>query len=311
MSSYQKKSNGAVSVWSDIKSGDWLELHCPLWARPYARLMRLDRPIGTWLLLLPCWWGVALACPHLPNIWRMFLFVAGAVIMRGAGCVINDIYDRNLDKEVERTRLRPLASGEIELWQAVLLLIVLLALGLAVLLLLNRFTVTLGVISLVLIFTYPLMKRLTWWPQLFLGFTFNWGALMGWSSVTESLSLASLFLYVAGIFWTLGYDTIYAHQDKRDDEAIGIKSTARLFGERSHFWVIAFYGISLLMFIMTGWISGLHQGFYALLLVAACFIAVQLLLWRMDNPENCLQRFRSNRDFGLIILVGVIVGKFI
>ncbi len=217
--------------YTDIKTDTWLDRTLPPALMPYAQLMRLDRPIGTWLLLIPCWWGVTLACPKIPNIWFMVLFALGAVVMRGAGCVVNDIYDRNLDKQVERTRTRPLASGEVQLWQALVFLVLLLVIGFGILLLFNHFTMGLGVSSLLLVFTYPAMKRISWWPQLFLGFTFNWGALMGWSAVTNNLSISVILLYIAGVFWTLGYDTIYAYQDRNDDERVGVKSTARFLGD--------------------------------------------------------------------------------
>ncbi|MFA4995141.1 MAG: 4-hydroxybenzoate octaprenyltransferase [Bdellovibrionales bacterium] len=280
---------------------------------PYLRLMRLDKPTGTWLLLIPCWWGVALSAELFPNLWYMFLFAVGAVVMRGAGCVVNDIYDRNLDGLVERTSARPLANGEINLLQAVAFLALLLFLGLCVLLLFNRATIILGASSLVLVFTYPLMKRITWWPQLFLGFTFNWGVLMGGMAVTETLDFPHVLAYIAGIFWTLGYDTIYAHQDKRDDLQIGIKSTALLFGEVSLWWISLFYAATIFFLILAGWAEGdgVGQGYFWGLLVAAGFAAVQLILWKPDDPENCARRFSSNRAFGLIVLTAIIVGKMI
>lgn len=298
-----------TALWTDIKTGNWIDRYLPVFTRTYARLMRVDRPIGTWLLLLPCWWGVALASPHLPDLWLMILFAIGALVMRGAGCVVNDIYDRRLDAMVERTRTRPLASGQIKLWQAVFFLGILLCLGLLVLLLFNGFTVAVGIASLLLVFAYPAMKRITWWPQLFLGFTFNWGALMGWSAVTGGLNTASLLIYAAGVFWTLGYDTIYAHQDKRDDELIGIKSTARLFADNSRPWVTLFYALCLGFLALAGLVVGLGQAFYIALLIAGGFIAIQLAVWNMNSPEDCLLRFHTNRDFGLIILAGIIFGK--
>jgi 4-hydroxybenzoate polyprenyltransferase len=278
--------------------------------QPYARLIRLDKPIGTWLLLLPCWWSVALAAPKFPDLWFMLLFAIGAIVMRGAGCVVNDITDRKLDIQVTRTATRPLASGEIKLWQAILFLILLLAIGLGILLLFNRFTVWLGATSLILVFLYPLMKRITWWPQLILGFTFNWGALMGWSAVNGTIGLPTLPLYIAGIFWTLGYDTIYAHQDRDDDARVGIKSTALLFGEATLPWVALFYSIAILFLMLTGVSAGLGKGYYIVLTGATLFAALQLFLWRHDEPANCLQRFKSNRDFGLIVLAAIIIGKF-
>ena len=296
---------------SDIVRNTWLERQLPPVLRPYARLMRLDRPIGTWLLLIPCWWSVALAAPKLPDLWYMLLFAIGAVVMRGAGCVVNDIYDRSLDQQVERTRMRPLASGEVQLWQAIVFLVLLLIIGLGVLLLFNRFAVGLGISSLLLVFIYPLMKRVTWWPQLFLGFTFNWGALMGWAAVTGGIGLPAMLLYLAGIFWTLGYDTIYAYQDRRDDEMIGIKSTARLFGDQPMPSVLLFYALAVLFLALTGWADHLGKSYYIVLACGAVFAGVQLAQWKFDNPDNCLARFRANRDFGLVILFGIILGKFI
>ncbi len=283
----------------------------PAFAEPYARLMRLDRPIGTWLLLLPCWWSVALASPKIPDMGLMFLFGIGAVVMRGAGCVVNDIYDRKLDAQVERTRDRPLASGAIKLWQAVVFLKVLLLVGLGVLMLFNHFTIGMGLSSLLLVFAYPAMKRITWWPQLFLGFTFNWGALMGWSAVTGFIGLPTIPLYIAGVFWTLGYDTIYAYQDIADDERAGVKSTARLFGDNALPWVALFYALAIIWLAIAGLAAGLGKGFYDVLLGAAVFAAVQLTLWRVKDRENCLKRFNANRDFGLIVLAAIILGKFL
>jgi 4-hydroxybenzoate polyprenyltransferase len=295
----------------DIKAGNWVDIALPAPMRPYARLMRLDRPIGSWLLLIPCWWGVALASPGMPDLWLIYLFGIGAVVMRGAGCVINDIYDRDLDARVARTRTRPLASGEVKLWQAIIFLALLLGLGLLTLLQFNTFTIWAGVASLALVFTYPLMKRITWWPQLFLGFTFNWGALIGWSAVTATLGLPAFILYVAGIFWTLGYDTIYAHQDLRDDELIGVKSTARYFADRSPFWVALFYAVAVILLIVAGWSAHEGRGFYALTIFGVFYVGMQLSMWRMEDPANCLRRFKSNRDFGLIVLAGIIIGRFI
>jgi 4-hydroxybenzoate polyprenyltransferase len=280
---------------------------------PYLRLMRVDKPTGTWLLLLPCWWGVALGADYFPNIWYMFLFAAGAVVMRGAGCVINDIYDRKLDRLVERTRTRPLASGEITLLQALAFLSVLMGLGLCILLLFNRATILLGALSLSLVFVYPLMKRITWWPQLFLGLAFNWGVLMGGVAVMDTLDLPHILFYIAGIFWTLGYDTVYAHQDKRDDGAAGIKSTALLFGDKALRWVALFYALTIVFLALAGWVQGdgLGRGYTWGLLVAACFAAVQLVLWKPDDPENCARRFEANRTFGVIVLAAIVLGKMV
>jgi 4-hydroxybenzoate polyprenyltransferase len=300
-----------LTDFTDIRSGDWIARKLPKAAQPYARLIRLDRPIGAWLLLLPCWWSVALASFAWPNPWYLFLFALGAAVMRGAGCIVNDLYDRDLDAQVERTRMRPLASGAIKTSQAIAFLILLLLIGFGILLMLNRLTVIIGITSLVLVFAYPYMKRITWWPQLFLGFTFNWGALLGWTAVEGYLGWPAIMLYIAGIFWTLGYDTVYAHQDAADDELIGIKSTARLFGSRSKLWVALFYALTIAMLALTGWIGYLDFPYYIGLAVAAVFAIKQLLLWRIDDPANCLERFRRNRDFGLIILASIMLGRIL
>ena len=207
--------------------------------------------------------------------------------------------------------LRPLASGELSLAQAILFLGFLLLIGLGVLLLFNHATFITGLLSLLLVFTYPVMKRITWWPQLFLGFTFNWGILIGGCAVTGGLSFPIILAYIAGVFWTLGYDTIYAHQDKRDDAEAGIKSTALLFGDKSLRWVALFYALAIIFLGFAGWADGLGKVYKWGLLAAACFAAVQLALWRSDNPANCLKRFKANRDFGLIILAAIVLGKML
>lgn len=252
-----------------------------------------------------------LAASHIKDLFYIPLFTLGAIIMRGAGCVVNDIYDRHLDAQVERTRSRPLASGEISVPQALLFLSCLLLLGLAVLLFLNRFTIWLGIASLALVFLYPLMKRVTWWPQLFLGFTFNWGALLGWSAVQATIGLPALLVYIAGIFWTLGYDTIYAYQDIRDDEHVGIKSTARLFGNTPLPWITLFYTVTTLFLMLAGLTANLGPIYYNGLIVAALYEAVQLVFWKKDNPEDCRQRFNSNRNFGLLVLLSIVLGKLL
>ena len=280
-------------------------------ALPYAKLMRLDKPIGIWLLLLPCWWGIALEPSHAADMRLLFLFALGAIVMRSAGCIVNDLYDRELDAKVERTRDRPLASGKIKPWQAIVLLIALLAIGLGILVQFNHATVVLGLSSLALIALYPLMKRVTWWPQLFLGLTFNWGALMGWTAANGSLTAPAVFLYIGGVFWTLGYDTIYAYQDVRDDAAIGIKSTARLFGDNGLPWIMLFYALAIAFIALAGWKVLLGTSFYLLLLTATVFICVQLALWKRNDPANCLRRFRANRDFGLIVFAAIMLGKFL
>lgn len=230
--------------------------------------------------------------------------------MRGAGCVINDIYDHNLDKKVERTRMRPLASGEIQIWQGICFLIILLFIGFGILLLFNSATIKIGAWSLILVFSYPLMKRLTWWPQLFLGLTFNWGALLGWTAVNHYLGFSAVCLYAAGIAWTLGYDTIYAYQDIKDDALIGIKSTARLFEKNGKAWVRSFYITTIILLTLTGGLSNEGISFYIVMLCLIAISVAQIEGWDVDNPASCLTHFRNNSYFGLIVFTGIILGKW-
>jgi 4-hydroxybenzoate polyprenyltransferase len=302
-------SEAAARGHTDIRRDDWVDRFVPASWRPYARLARLDRPIGTWLLLFPCWWSIALAGGGAPDLRLMALFGIGAVVMRGAGCVVNDVLDRHMDARVERTRHRPIPSGQVTVRQALAFMGGLMAVGLAVLLQLNAASVALGVLSLVLVFTYPLMKRVTWWPQAFLGLTFNWGALMGWVAVTGELDAASAVLYAAGFFWTLGYDTIYAHQDKADDALVGVKSTALRLGAASRTWICGFYALAALGLLASLSLAGLGGGWpTALLGLAALHLAWQAAAWRPDDPADCLAKFRSNRWFGWIVLAAVLAG---
>ncbi|HUF88242.1 MAG TPA: 4-hydroxybenzoate octaprenyltransferase, partial [Thermohalobaculum sp.] len=249
----------------DAVPRNWVDDWAPPAWRPYLRLARADRPIGTWLLLIPCWWGITLAI--IAEGWRpidLWLFPAcaiGAFVMRGAGCTWNDISDREIDGRVARTRSRPIPSGQVRLWQAVAFMVALSLAGLAVLVTFNSFAVWLGVISLVPVCIYPFAKRFTWWPQIFLGIAFNWGALLGWAAHTGGLSLPPIYLYLAGIAWTLHYDTIYAHQDREDDALIGVRSTALLFGAETPQWLWLFTGIAVIfaalaaLFAGAGWLG--------------------------------------------------------
>src|SRR5712691_9603641 len=246
---------------TDIHPGDWVERWLPGWTEPYARLARLDRPIGTWLLLFPGWWGIALGGLGWPDPVLLALFALGAVVMRGAGCTLNDIADREYDGKVARTRMRPLPSGRVTVLQAVLFMLGQLAVGAAVLLSLNQISIMLGIAVLGLIATYPFMKRNTWWPHLFLGLNFNWGALVGWTAVTGALAGPPLLLYLGGICWTVGYDTIYAHQDKEDDARIGVKSAALALGERTRQFVFVFYAGALALWAAAGSAAGLGWPF--------------------------------------------------
>ncbi len=295
---------------TDIRGGSWVDRYLPATARPYARLARWDRPIGWWLLLLPCWWATALAAPQRPDPGLLALFWFGAVVMRGAGCTLNDIIDRDIDAAVERTRVRPIPSGQVTVFQALLFMVAQLALGAVVLFSLRPQVIGLGFAVLVLIATYPFMKRITFWPQLFLGLNFNWGALIGWVAVTGHLAFPAFCLYLAGVAWTLGYDTIYAHQDKADDVRIGVKSTALRFGEASKRWVGGFYAVTVaglalaLLAVQANRIATLP-----LILVAAHFVW-QLVAWRMDDPADCLAKFKSNRNAGLLIFLTCLLARW-
>jgi 4-hydroxybenzoate polyprenyltransferase len=282
----------------------------PARLRPYVRLARLDRPIGTWLLLFPAWWGIALASQRWPDPLLLLLFAIGAVAMRGAGCTLNDIADRDYDARVARTRLRPLPSGAVSVRQAVIFLLLQLAIGAAILFSLNRTTILLGFVVLGLIGTYPFMKRITYWPQVFLGLNFNWGALIGWTAVTGTLARPSLLLYLGGVFWTIGYDTIYAHQDKDDDVRIGIKSSAIALGEQTRPWLFVFYGIALVAWAAAGRTAGLGAMFWVGLAAAAAQLAWQAVRVATEDPADCLSKFRSNRAVGWLILGGIVAGHF-
>jgi 4-hydroxybenzoate polyprenyltransferase len=296
---------------SDIDRGDWVERHLPVRARPYARLARLDRPIGTWLLLFPGWWGIALAAQRWPAPALLALFALGAVVMRGAGCTLNDIADRHYDGQVARTRLRPLPSGAVSVRQAVVFLLLQLALGAAVLFSLNRASILLGLAVLGLIGSYPFMKRITYWPQVFLGLNFNWGALVGWTAVAGSLGWPPLLLYLGGVFWTIGYDTIYAHQDKEDDALIGVKSSALALGSRTRPWIFVFYAAALVLWGVAGHDAGLGILFWAGLAAAALHLAWQAARVDIDRAADCLAKFRSNRAVGWLVLGGIVAGHLI
>jgi 4-hydroxybenzoate polyprenyltransferase len=292
---------------ADAVPRHWADRLLPKPLRPYARLARLERPIGWWLLLLPGWWAVILAqVPQggLPDIGALALFLAGAILMRGAGCTFNDIVDRRLDAAVERTRLRPIASGQVATGQAVAFLGAQLIAALLILLQFNPLTIALGAASLALVAIYPFMKRITHWPQLFLGLAFNWGALLGWAAIGGSLPAAAIALYVGGIFWTLAYDTIYAHQDKEDDILIGVKSTALKLGSATRQWLVFFFAAALAMIALAGWLAGAGPAFLAGVVAAAVHAGWQVRHLDTDDPGNCLAVFRSNRDFGLLILAG-------
>jgi len=297
---------------ADAVRGNWVDRHAPGWSRPYLRLSRADRPIGSWLLALPCWWGVLLAAaagdPRWFDLWIIAGSGMGAVLMRGAGCTWNDITDRNIDAAVARTRSRPIPSGQVSVKQALLWLILQCLAALAILLTFNTAAIALGFAALIPVAIYPFAKRFTWWPQVFLGIAFNWGALLAWVAHTGSLSLAPVLLYLAGIAWTLFYDTIYAYQDTEDDALIGVKSTARLFGDNSKAWLRGFL-VAAVLLMAGAIITALPASAGILAMVIAIAGAWGFgwhLVWQLGqldtaDPENCLRLFRANRDSGLIV----------
>ena len=296
---------------TDISRGDWVGRRLPAGLHPYARLMRLDRPIGTWLLLFPCWWSLAMACEGWRDLGYFLLFGLGAVIMRGAGCTWNDIADREFDAKVARTRTRPLPSGQVSLRGAFLFLALQLAAAFLILVTLNRFAIALGAASLLIVLVYPLMKRVTYWPQLFLGLAFNWGALLGWAAVKGALGPAPILLYAAGIAWTLGYDTIYAHQDKEDDALLGLKSTALKFGDRSKPWLYAFYGAAAALMAASGAALGLAWPYFLGVGLGGLQLLWQVAALALDDPDDCLAKFKSNRLFGWLVLGGIAAARLI
>ena len=276
--------------------------------RPYLKLMRLHQPVGTWLLLWPCWWSVGLAADHLftfDNLSLLLRFLLGAVIMRSAACIINDIWDRHIDAQVERTKNRPLARGTLNIWQALVLLSILLLSGLVILLSLNHFTVMLGIVFLIMLTIYPLTKRFMQIPQIFLGFTINAGALMGWGAVHGELSLIPWLLYMACFFWTLGYDTIYAHQDKLCDQQIGIHSAALTLGTATKLHINIYYAMMSALLFCIGLLTQQGWPYYLGLTVFFLLLFRQLICINLDNTTDCLNRFRAHARYGMIIFIGI------
>jgi 4-hydroxybenzoate polyprenyltransferase len=291
-------------------TGNWVDNLAPAWTRPYLRLARLDRPIGSWLLLLPCWWsaGLAAVAAHQQvNLWHVVLFLVGAFAMRGAGCTWNDIVDRDLDARVERTRSRPIPSGQVSVAGAFTFLVLQALIGLAVLLQFNRFTILTGISSLAIVAVYPFMKRVTYWPQIALGLAFSWGALMGWPAAFGRLDWPALLLYAGSIAWVIGYDTIYAHQDREDDALIGVKSTALLFGDRTKPMLAVFYTLAVLLIALAGSLAGARVAFLLGLLAFAAHLAWQIRRLDIADPANCLIVFKSNRDAGLILFGALVI----
>ena len=300
---------------ADAVTRNWVDRFAPVAVRPYLRLARFDRPIGTWLLLWPCWWSLMLAGAAADRLWPdpglMILFAVGALAMRGAGCAFNDIVDRDLDRRVARTADRPIASGLISRAQGFAFLTALSLIGFVVLLSFNGFAIGVGLASLAVVAVYPFAKRFTDWPQLVLGFAFNWGALLGWAAAGWDLAWGPVVLYAAGISWTLGYDTIYAHQDKEDDAAIGVRSTALLFGPATKRWLWAFYGASLAFLLASGLAAGLSIVYAICLVPLGMHFVWQIRTLNIDDAENCLRVFRSNRDAGALGFLAIFLGALL
>ncbi|MDE0304349.1 MAG: 4-hydroxybenzoate octaprenyltransferase [Albidovulum sp.] len=307
---------------ADSVERNWVDEWAPAAIRPLLRLSRADRPIGTWLLLLPCWWGLSLAGladtggfrPE--DIWIAFGCALGAFLMRGAGCTWNDLSDRDIDAMVERTKSRPLPSGQISAGAAYVWMAAQMLAAFLILVSFNETAIYLGIVSLVPVAVYPFAKRFTWWPQIFLGIAFNWGALLAWAAHSGSLGLPAILLYLSGIAWTLYYDTIYAHQDKEDDAMIGVKSTALLFGDDSRKWLFAFIGASCALMAgaflaaigsgasLTAWFSGI-----AGISLYGAFMVRQIGDIDLDSSQSCLKHFRDNRNVGLLPPIGFLVAS--
>lgn len=299
---------GAAPGWTDIAATGWVA-RLPPGLRGYAVLARLDRPIGSWLLFLPGLWSIVLAHPPAMEAARLILlFGLGSVVMRGAGCVVNDMWDRDMDRLVTRTAGRPLASGALRMRQAMVFLAGLASVGLLILLQLNAFAQALGVASLLLVALYPLAKRVTWWPQAALGVTFGWGAPMGYAAAAGRLDAPALALYAAAFMWILGYDTIYAHQDREDDALVGVRSTARLFAAHTRPFLWACYAGLLALLVLTGALAGLRPWFYAALVLPAVVLAWQVVTLDIDDPAGCLRRFKANREAGLLVALAIWLG---
>lgn len=296
---------------ADAPRSNWVDRYAPAFVQPYLRLGRFDRPIGTWLLLFPCWWSVTLAelgtgKPY-PRLDYLALFALGALAMRAAGCAFNDFVDRDIDAKVQRTASRPIPSGQVPPAAALLFVAVMALVGLAVLVQFNNFTVYLAIASLALVLVYPFAKRFTAYPQLLLGLAFNWGALVGWASIKGTIGLPAVVLYVGCVLWTVGYDTIYAHQDKHDDAELGLGSTALRFGENTVSYVGALYGSAVVLWLLAGALAGTHLIYF--LAVTLVFLQMSWQVATLDtaDPANCLRRFRSNRDVGVAVFLGLVL----
>jgi 4-hydroxybenzoate polyprenyltransferase len=302
---------GKAATVADAGAQNLVDRFAPAALVPYLRLARADRPIGYFLLALPCFWAVALAGRSVgeayPDPWLLLLFAVGALVMRGAGCAYNDIVDRDIDAKVARTRSRPLPSGQLTTKAAIIFMMLLCLIGLAVLLSFNTYTVWLGLGVLPIVALYPFVKRISHWPQAVLGLAFNWGALLGWPAVLGRLDWPAVVLYVGAVCWTIGYDTIYAHQDREDDGLLGLKSTALRFGRATKVWLTLLYGLAWLAIIAAGLMASAGTAFLLGMIAAGAQLAWQVGTLDIDDAENCLTRFRSNRDFGALVLGAILL----
>ncbi len=312
-------SKNKISKVADASKENIVDNFFPNWSIPYLRLSRVDRPTGTWLLLLPCWYGILLAYNEKNNfsisfyeIWLMIGCAIGAFLMRGAGCTWNDILDKDFDSRVERTQTRPIPSGQVTVKKAIIWIFIQSLLAFLILLTFNRFSILIACLSLLLVSAYPLAKRITWWPQIFLGLTFNWGVLVGYSACIEKLSISAFFLYFGCIFWTLFYDTIYAIQDIKDDKLIGVKSTARLFGRYLKYWLIGFM-ICFLSLLILSIISiksdfDIYRLFILITGISIVFLHLMIQVINLDikSTKSALTTFKSNRNTGFIIIITLI-----
>lgn len=302
----RRLTQGKASAVADAPARNLVDRFAPAAILPYLRLARFDRPIGFFLLAFPCFWSVALAARSIedpyPDPWLLLLFAVGAVAMRGAGCTYNDLVDREIDAQVARTRSRPLPSGQVSPRGAFIFMLVLCLIGLLVLLSFNSTTIWLGLGVIPIVALYPFVKRFSYWPQAVLGLAFNWGALLGWPAALGRLDWPAIVLYAGAVAWTIGYDTIYAHQDREDDDLIGLKSTALRFGRATKPWLIALYSLAWLAITAAGLMANAGTAFLIGMLAAAAQLTWQVATLDIDNAENCLSRFRSNRDFAVIVL---------
>jgi 4-hydroxybenzoate polyprenyltransferase len=304
-------TQGKAFAVSDAGARNLVDRFVPAPLVPYFRLARADRPIGFFLLALPCFWSASLAARSLdepyPDLWLLFLFALGAVVMRAAGCTYNDLVDRDIDAKVARTRSRPLPSGAITPRAATFFMLALCLVGLLVLLSFNATTIWLGLGVIPIVALYPFVKRFSHWPQAVLGLAFNWGALLGWTAVLGRLDWPAVVLYAGAVLWTIGYDTIYAHQDREDDDLIGLKSTALKFGRATKPWLALLYALAWLAITAAGLMAQAGTAFLLVMLAAAAQLGWQVATLDIDNPDNCLRRFRSNRDFGFIVLGAILI----